>query len=538
MSNVSVERYDDFTGGLNLRADQFQLARNESPDMLNVEIDPRGGLFTRGAIREINSTAVTGTWAPKNLHAFYGAQPRVMLANSTSVFQSDAGNFTQLSFGSGTPIVASNSQGASFANWGQKLFVATGTAGVATYTWITTDTYATAIPAIAAAGDFNNNYNSPARNHFPKSELIAVHANKMWAADVNDYGTVYKNRLRYSHEAEPNDWATTDYIDFLGGGEGIKALAVFSGQLIVFKQHSVYIVYGYETADFSVVELTSRLGVQSQNQVTVTEQGVYFYSHPDGLFFYNGSSIIDISTNFNSVYPNGYINDAAVSAITLGYMNRRIWLSMPYSKTTTVTTPSVNFVYDPSLGNGGAYVLFNTADGYGTLCGSDFISSTGATYGLCLHPTLPRVLKVDSFSNETDLIGATEKAFSSYYRTGWVDGRSYSAKKMWRRPDIIVKQVDTDRIINVKVFHNFEESAGNERKTFVISLAGSASGMVWGTDRWGSGKWGVHAEGGQVVRGSNLGLARSVQLLFTGPTGASWGIDSISYKFNARKITG
>ena len=39
MSNVSVERYDDFTGGLNLRADQFQLARNESPDMLNIEID-------------------------------------------------------------------------------------------------------------------------------------------------------------------------------------------------------------------------------------------------------------------------------------------------------------------------------------------------------------------------------------------------------------------------------------------------------------------------------------------------------------------
>ena len=43
MPQVVVERYDDFTGGLNLRADQFQLSKNESPDMLNVEIDPRGG---------------------------------------------------------------------------------------------------------------------------------------------------------------------------------------------------------------------------------------------------------------------------------------------------------------------------------------------------------------------------------------------------------------------------------------------------------------------------------------------------------------
>ena len=37
----------DFTGGLNLRKNQFQLAENESPDLLNVDIDPRGGFYTR-----------------------------------------------------------------------------------------------------------------------------------------------------------------------------------------------------------------------------------------------------------------------------------------------------------------------------------------------------------------------------------------------------------------------------------------------------------------------------------------------------------
>jgi hypothetical protein len=30
----------DFTGGINLRRNQFQLADNESPDLLNVDIDP------------------------------------------------------------------------------------------------------------------------------------------------------------------------------------------------------------------------------------------------------------------------------------------------------------------------------------------------------------------------------------------------------------------------------------------------------------------------------------------------------------------
>jgi hypothetical protein len=62
--------------------------------------------------------------------------------------------------------------------------------------------------------------------------------------------------------------------------------------------------------------------------------------------------------------------------------------------------------------------------------------------------------------------------------------------------------------------------------------------MVWGAGAWGYGSWGVMAQGAQVLRGANLGLARSVQLLFTGPSGKYWGIDSISYKFNARKVTG
>ena len=52
-------RYDeksDFTGGLNLRADQFNLEYNESPALLNVEVDPRGGVRRRDAVTKINAT--------------------------------------------------------------------------------------------------------------------------------------------------------------------------------------------------------------------------------------------------------------------------------------------------------------------------------------------------------------------------------------------------------------------------------------------------------------------------------------------------
>ena len=60
MATLELLRVDDFTGGLNLRADQFQLAPNESPRMLNVEIDPRGGVFSRGGMRRITSQPIVG----------------------------------------------------------------------------------------------------------------------------------------------------------------------------------------------------------------------------------------------------------------------------------------------------------------------------------------------------------------------------------------------------------------------------------------------------------------------------------------------
>jgi hypothetical protein len=61
--SIQIFEQKDFTGGLNLRSDQFQLADNESPEMLNVEVDPRGGVFSRGGMARINTSNVAGTFS-------------------------------------------------------------------------------------------------------------------------------------------------------------------------------------------------------------------------------------------------------------------------------------------------------------------------------------------------------------------------------------------------------------------------------------------------------------------------------------------
>ncbi len=47
---VHLAPLHSFAGGLNLRASPFELAPNESPDMLNIDVDPRGGVELRHGV--------------------------------------------------------------------------------------------------------------------------------------------------------------------------------------------------------------------------------------------------------------------------------------------------------------------------------------------------------------------------------------------------------------------------------------------------------------------------------------------------------
>ena len=53
-------RVDDFTGGLNLDSNAFHVEKNQTGDLLNVDLNPKGGVSTRWGFRRINDTAVNG----------------------------------------------------------------------------------------------------------------------------------------------------------------------------------------------------------------------------------------------------------------------------------------------------------------------------------------------------------------------------------------------------------------------------------------------------------------------------------------------
>ncbi|QGH73544.1 MAG: stabilization protein [Podoviridae sp. ctDWo9] len=533
MSALSISRHDDFTGGLNLRADQFQLRQNESPDMLNVEIDPRGGVFSRGGMHRLNTTAVSGTWSPHRLYPFYGDAARLMLSNGANVLWSSGGDFTRLDYSSGNAVTATSADGASLSGWGDTLYIATGaTSGSVGYKWKTGDTYAT---ALTSSGPTWQAYASPTGTHMPIAEIVATHNNKLFVANTFEDGTAYPNRLRWSHEGLPENWMADDYIDFTGGGLGIRGLAVVAGHLVVFKPNNIYLLVGNSSDNFQVVELSANLGANSRLSVANSESGVFFYSNPEGLFLYDGTGIKDVFQPLRPLVDNKLLSASYTKPYSVSWLGRRMWVGLPYDQDGVTTKPTRNFLFDPSIGDG-AYTQFTTHDSCGVVGGCDWTDDGGANFRVACHPTSAYVLKVDLYDEEKDNTTGTLTAFASYYRTGWVDGGVYAQKKVFRRPDIVFKQVDTQRLVNVKVFHNYEEASGSERKQFDISLGGTGTGGYWGTAYWGSGLWGVASEGASVKEGRNLGLARSVQLLLTGPSTGEWGIDSITYKYNNRKV--
>jgi hypothetical protein len=61
---------------------------------------------------------------------------------------------------------------------------------------------------------------------------------------------------------------------------------------------------------------------------------------------------------------------------------------------------------------------------------------------------------------------------------------------------------------------------------------------LWGSALWDVALWSTGAVSSVIKTGKNLGMAKTVQLKFTGQSGQPWGINSIGYKFNSRRVGG
>lgn len=551
--SIQIFEQKDFTGGLNLRSDQFQLADNESPEMLNVEVDPRGGVFSRGGMLRINTDNVAGTWNPQKLFAFNSAfGNKLLLANGNKLFQYSSPNFVTVKNAANMDITASGTHGFCVAAWGPTLYLASGVSGVnGGFAWDGLNPAAPLTASGASPNAWQTRAAAPA-GKMPQAEHLVVHANKLFVANTFEEGASHRNRIRWSDEELPTNWVKSDYIDIFGGGKEITGMTVVNGILTIFKENAIYVLYGYSSVigddDFRLVQVSNDIGCSNHHSMVATESGVFFYSARKGLFFFDGSNLNNIFEPMRSAFDLGLINPAAVEAISVSAVGRRIWLSLPFSTDGSAPNdPTVNLVYDPSMGS---YTMFKTSDGYGVVDGIDFRTDSGEEWRLLCHPIVPAVLRVDMFNFSYDQIAVNgiEQGFNTVYRTKWFDAGSFLQRKMFRRPDFVMRETETPQNIDVDVYHDFQESEGSEKRSFVLGLSPTATGMLW-NENWATlvagsaveyegNVWSNDTLGGSIKTARNLGLCKTVQLRFSGETKKPWGINSIGYKWVPRRIKG
>lgn len=540
---------NDFTGGLNLRADAFQLADNESPDMQNVDVDPRGGFSSRGGIVEYSTAAVggasAGAFTPRRLFPWDGAAKHLMVAANDKVFWTADGTV------SASIATTDNPYGASFAPWAvganSFVYIACGH-GYSAIKWNGT---ATTTLTDSGTGAWQDSYASPTGTHMPRANLVASHLDRLWVADTKENTTVYPNRIRWSHPSIAESWREDDYIDVVGGGSGITAIVPFGDQLLIFKKHAVFALLGYDEETFQLVPLTTEIGAVNAQCVAATEQAVFFFSWPDGLFVFNGTGFTDLFVPLRPLLQTGEITETSMAGVYVSFCDRRVFVSLPvgvdptdietynqagvtydsastkYGGNTRASTPTATFVWDSTIREGGAWTKYVTGDGYGFGPAVDFIQSSGARIPVAAHVYQPALLKIDQEGVHTDTFRGTTYAFDSYYVTRWQDAQNTSAKKFWRRPEMVVRQLGHSTTIDVDVYHNWNRSTAD--RTFSIQL--DARDIGGGYDSW------VMPDlGSDLAKGNNLGLANSVQLKISSPGSDPWGVNAITFKFNPRRV--
>lgn len=530
---VREQRLDDFTGGLNLRADAYHLSRTESPDLLNVDIDPRAGVRSRGAWESTTTSAVGS--AVKRLHSWLrlsGVVTTVVACADGTVKQRNGAGWANVNGpGSVTMAVAASPHKAEFVEWDDDLYILGG-GSVQAHKWSGAGN--TAALTASATGAWQEDYTAGVGGHMPKAEYATTYSGYMVVANTTENGVSYPNRIRFSHPNGPEDWKEQDFFDITEGGAEITGIVAFDDHVLIFKQQSMHAIYGYSRDSFAPVNLTADAGCPHRNAFAVGVQSCYFFSYPDGIMEYiPNTGVKEWSLALRPIIDSGDLNVSSLENVNVGWLNKRLWFGAPYELGEAAPTSAKTvFVLDPQLG---AWTRFVGADGSGL---GPFATGGGKSADgimLAYAPASDFVMAVDQGATSTDIYGSTSTDMDSYYRTRWFAAGSDATKKLWRRPEYVVSEMPAPYTLTVEVYRDLNEA--NRRSEHTVLVETGSGGALWNAFNWNDGTiYGAPPEGARYEKGGSIGMAKSICLKFVATSGEAWGLNAVINKFKERKL--
>lgn len=551
----------DFTGGLNLRSTDFLLTDNESPGMLNINMDIRGGIVTRAGWVGWNANDIVANpvdnWRPRHaeMHLYSTGTFVVFITNGTAVYAGQQGqDFLNLGL-----TANASTHVADFASWGDKVYIATGRANqAARLTGVPSGGNLPTLLTKSAAANWNNDYTTPLQGKMPACEFVEPHGGYIFVAGTNEDAANYPNRLRWSHPDQPEDWAKDDYIDILQGGSKITGLKSFRDHLLIFKVDSVWALYGYDRDSWQLIKVSLSIGTPGIQAVTKSESAVYFYSASsrNGIYAYSGQDPVLISDQIRRAMDLITVD----TDVWLGWQNRRLICSLPWDPDPEFDSHGSVLVFDPEVGEGGAWVRYKPAKG--TIACVVERSDVGTelpmlvTCGCCGYAGVMHGLAAPTIAGDVFKPGSPLVGFRNYYRTSWKHAGWPELQKSWLRPRVIARNPPQPVTVRMNTYWNYDGRSPQRSHTFHVDAEGRIYWTVLGRDdpqgaHWGDPgkKWG--AGGGVIgdtivrptspaVRLGSLGWARAVMLEFMPEDytdALAWAVDAVVLKYNSRRFT-
>lgn len=281
---------DNFTGGRNTKATSPTLAKNESLDQLNTWCE-NGALVKRRGWTSILSAVGTTSFTPLKMAitnlGTSGTDRIVMMGKvgtNGNLIYTDNG--TSFAFCESTPTNLSATRLPWMGMFGAKLYVSDGVSTVVSYD-------GTNVASVAA---------------FPKYAVCATHKSYVFAANAS---IVYWSALNDAETWPANNFQSVNSQD----GNSIMGLAPWGGNLIIFKQKSMWALVGDvfdpTEGNYYLQKIDTPPGFNFFFKDTiVTHNGVMKFLTTDGFYAYSGgNTIVKISDAIQSdtdplIYPS------------------------------------------------------------------------------------------------------------------------------------------------------------------------------------------------------------------------------------------
>ena len=476
---IQLEELRDLTGGLNLRDDPYDLAKNETFDCENVDIGGRGGFSLRRGVDEfVDITSIAGGFDTLKILATH----TYVTAGGTAHFLACDSEYAvaRVNGAAWTLVKAENAGSFGFPKFvemrNEVYFIHPGA--------VVNKWDGTTLTALTAPG-FNNDLAAPNEGNFLQCATAAVFAESMWVGNItNDPdGAVNRpSRVRWSHPGKPEDWRTNDWIDLDPEDENgpITAMVEFGDRLLVFKERAIYAIHGAPPAAFEVKNLTKELGTLSNGGVAVTEGAVFFADAATGLWKYDGANFDWVGERVYPLIQNGSIKVAGTyptdkrAEPTVHYFNQKVFYNVTWVDFGTFAEHNAPLVFAPFVGRDGAWTIYRSVH---QALAPDV--SYALDYPKYMHVRqeadgTERFLGIgwDEDPHEAEVanlftaeIDTGLDAIAAHLHTRWFDAGTPAMKKRWKRPVVVMKGGINQETL-VEAFSDYD--ATNVSKAFTI----------------------------------------------------------------------